>query len=85
MLKIYGMMLCPDCVNCVEQLREHRVAFEFYDFSTDLPALKEFLKLRDTMDIFRQVREEGRIGIPCIVDGERVLLNWEEYVSQAGA
>ena len=51
----------------------------------DLPALKAFLKLRDTLEIFRPVREEGRIGIPCIVDGEKVALDWAQYVGQAEA
>ncbi len=83
MLKIYGSMLCPDCVDCINDLRAHQVAFEFHDFSNDLPALKEFLKLRDTLEVFRQVREEGRIGIPCIVDRDQVLLDWAQYVGQA--
>lgn len=47
MLKIYGSMLCKDCVQCREDLDRAGVAYKFYDFSEDLPALKEFLAIRD--------------------------------------
>ena len=83
MLKIYGSMLCPDCVACRKDLDDHSVSYEYYDFSDSLLYLKEFLALRDTMDIFYEARQEGRIGIPCLVeDNGTVSLDWEKYVSQ---
>lgn len=81
MLKIYGSMLCPDCVQCREDLDRAGVAYEYMDFSDSLKNLKEFLKLRDDSEVFAEVRKNGSIGIPCIVteDGT-VLLNWEELM-----
>lgn len=81
MLKIYGSMMCPDCVECRENLDQAGVAYEYLDFSDNLLNLKEFLKLRDREDIFVQVKENGSIGIPCILreDGS-VTLSWEEYM-----
>lgn len=81
MLKIYGSMLCKDCVQCVADLKEAQVEFEFHDFADELPALKEFLKIRDSELIFDAVREKGSIGIPCIVreDGS-VTLEWDEFM-----
>ena len=83
MLKIYGSMLCPDCVECREALDREKVAYEYLDFAVNLRNLKEFLKLRDTETVFDSVREAGKIGIPCILreDGT-VTLDWSEYVSQ---
>ena len=46
MLKIYGSMMCPDCVACREHLDRAGVAYEFLDFSDSLLNRKEFLKLR---------------------------------------
>ena len=43
MLKIYGSMLCKDCVQCVADLKAANVLFEFHDFADELLALKEFL------------------------------------------
>jgi len=86
MLKIYGSMQCPDCVQCRKDLDEASVAYEFLEFSDSLLHLKEFLQLRDGRDLFASVRLEGKIGIPCIVDDAgKVSLDWSEYVSQAKA
>jgi len=81
MLKIYGSMLCPDCVECRKDLDAAGVAYEYLDFSQDLRNLKEFLKLRDQVAAFEAVRQAGGIGIPCILreDGS-VTLDWEEYL-----
>lgn len=81
MLKIYGMMICPDCVECCADLDKARVEYEFLDFSKETRNLKEFLKIRDASPLFDKAREEGNIGIPCIVrpDGS-VVLNWEEFM-----
>ena len=82
MLKIYGSMMCPDCVECRKDLDSAGISYEYLDFADDLRNLKAFLALRDQDPVFAAVREEGKIGIPCIVDGENVLLQWDSYVSQ---
>lgn len=83
MLKIYGCMLCPDCVECCEDLKKAGVDYMFFDFSENLLYLKEFLSIRDSSQLFADVRKNGQIGIPCIVreDGSHTL-SWEAYVSQ---
>ena len=81
MLKIYGSMLCPDCVKCREDLDSAGVAYEYLDFSESLKNLKAFLAIRDEQSIFAHVREAGKIGIPCIVDeAGNVSLDWEKYM-----
>ena len=81
MLKIYGSMLCPDCVKCRENLDKAGVEYEFLDFAECLKNLKEFLKIRDNDAGFDAAKAEGKIGIPCIVreDGT-VTLDWEEFM-----
>ena len=81
MLKIYGSMLCPDCVECREDLDKAGVEYEYLDFSENLGNLKEFLKIRDDSALFGEVRERGSIGIPCIVEEDgTVCLDWEKYM-----
>lgn len=82
MLKVYGSLLCPDCVACKQAFEGAQIEFEYHDFSEDLSALKIFLALRDSDPQFEEVKKDGRIGIPCIVrkDGT-VSLNWEEFTS----
>lgn len=81
MLKIYGSMLCKDCVACVEALTRGGVPFEFLDFAADLGSLKAFLAIRDGNPLFDEIRGQGKIGIPCIVreDGT-VTLTWEPFI-----
>ncbi|MBP3672531.1 MAG: hypothetical protein J6J18_01740 [Oscillospiraceae bacterium] len=83
MLKIYGSMLCKDCVQCREDLDREGVAYEFLDFSEALSNLKEFLKIRDESSLFDTVRENGSVGIPCIVrqDGS-ITLDWSEFLNK---
>jgi len=83
MLKIYGSMLCPDCVECRQDLDRAGVEYTYLDFSESLLHLKEFLSLRED-PIFAEIKAAGGIGIPCIVreDGS-ITLDWDEYVSQA--
>lgn len=83
MLRIYGSMLCPDCVKCREDLDRAEVDYEYLDFSENLRNLKEFLQLRDECSLFAEVKATGSIGIPCIVreDGT-VTLTWEEFLNK---
>lgn len=77
MLKIYGSMQCPDCVKCREDLDAAGTEYEYLDLADSMKYLKEFLTLRDREPVFREVKEQGKIGIPCIVheDGS-VSLQW---------
>ena len=74
-------MLCPDCVQCRKELDEAGVAYEYLDFSENLRNLKEFLAIRDGNPLFDSLRQDGKIGIPCIVreDGS-VALVWDEFM-----
>jgi glutaredoxin-related protein len=81
MLKIYGSMLCPDCVACCADLDKNNIQYEFLDFADSVKNLKEFLVIRDQESLFDAVRQKGSIGIPCIVreDGS-VTLSWQEFL-----
>ena len=81
MLKIYGSILCPDCVQCCQELKAAKVEYEYCDFAASLLYLKEFLKLRDESSDFAEVRSSGKIGIPCIVRPDGTLtLEWDEFL-----
>lgn len=80
MLKIYGSMLCTDCVDCRRDLDQAGVSYEFLDFADSLLNLKEFLVLREG-DLFSDAKANGSIGIPCIVsENGKVTLDWHDYL-----
>ena len=59
MLKVYGMKICPDTVECCEALTRAGVEYEFLDFAEKTANLKAFLKLRDSSPPVR-LRPAGR-------------------------
>lgn len=77
MVKIYGTMQCPDCIQLRKELDEKEISYAYYDISENLLYLKEFLVIRDREAVFAPVKEQGKIGVPCIIyeDG-RVSLEW---------
>ncbi len=81
MLKIYGTMLCKDCVACRADLDRAGVAYEFLEFAEAIQNMREFMALRDSSPVFDAVRGSGSIGIPCIVtpDG-RITLSWSGFL-----
>lgn len=78
MLRIYGSTMCEDTMECVQQLKEKNVEFEFVDIAASLDNLKAFLKIRDHSPLYDKVKENGGIGIPYVekADGEGTL-DWK--------
>lgn len=81
MLKVYGMRICPDTVECCEALTRAGVEYEYLDFAEKTANLKAFLKIRDGNPLFHNARQEGNIGIPCIQreDGS-ITFEWDEFM-----
>lgn len=80
MLKVYGTMQCPDCVDCKRVLDNAGIAYEFKNVE-ELLVLKEFLQLRDNNAEFAVCKQEGYIGIPCLVlDDGKITLDFNELV-----
>jgi glutaredoxin-related protein len=71
-------MRCPDCVECRKDLDAAGVTYDYRDFAENLKNLKEFLKIRDENVLFAEIKQEGKIGIPCIVreDGS-ISFEWK--------
>ena len=80
MIIIYGTTQCPDSRACLKACEEKAVAHEFRDIS-ELPALKEFLSIRDNNPLYDAVKKAVGVGIPLILkeDGE-CTLDWESVV-----
>lgn len=78
MPKVYGSMLCPDCVEAKEYFEKVNYKYEFVNITESMKNLKEFLALRDNRKEFEEVKKLGYIGIPTILtDDNKIILGDE--------
>lgn len=77
---VFGSKFCPDCGPAIEYLSEKNIEYSYLDISEGMPNLKKFLKYRDNYDEFKEIKQAGNIGIPCIVvnDGERIIFDYNK-------
>ena len=70
MIKIYGMITCPDCSYLMDQIAGLKDKYEYVEIGEHVLKMQEFLRLRDSdenVEIFKDVKEAGGVGIPCFV------------------
>lgn len=65
--------LCPDCAGILSEIEDGSGKYKYYDLvniTSSMASLKLFLKYRDTLDGYKEVREQHRVGVPSVVIGE---------------
>lgn len=65
--------LCPDCAGILQKIKEGSEKYNEYDvvnITYSMPSLKLFLKYRDTLPGYEEVRKTHRAGVPSVVIGE---------------
>lgn len=77
-MKLYGSHLCKNCPPAIEYLTEKKVDYIFLDISNSLVALKGLLSYRDKCEEFNSIKENGKVGIPCLIDDEDNIYIGEE-------
>ncbi|MBP2015761.1 hypothetical protein [Anaerococcus degeneri] len=65
--------LCPDCAGILGEIEDGSEKYKDYDvvnITSSMPSLKLFLKYRDTLPGYEEVRKAHRAGVPSVVIGE---------------
>lgn len=83
MLKMYGSHICSGCRETFERFEKENVPYELVDITLNVANLREFLALRTHNDLFAEVREQDRIGIPFFVVGDRMTFEADEALAWA--
>jgi glutaredoxin-related protein len=75
-ITMYGAPICPECVE-VKKLLDKRedIEVDYKNITESTKILKEFLAYRDKDEMFEEVTQEGRIGIPFFIleDGKKTF------------
>jgi len=66
---LYFSSLCPDTVPFKAAMERLGVTAREVDITASMRNLKEFLRLRDTEEVFTPRKEQGMVGVPCLVAG----------------
>lgn len=74
MPKMYGSMLCPDCIEARVHLKKIGYEYEFIDITESMINLKEFLYLRDSREEFIKIKSLKHIGIPTILTNDNKII-----------
>lgn len=72
---IFGTNACKDCVAAIEKLDECGADYMYLEFSENIANLKKFLKFRDKLAMFEEIKQEGKVGVPFfkLSDGTETL------------
>lgn len=77
-MKVYGADICIDCRNLKHIMKTRSLELDYHDITADTLTMREFLAFRDRSEAFHECKEQGGIGIPCFVEGDRVTLDVDE-------
>lgn len=80
MITIYGTNQCRYCVACKEAYDTQRVEYEFVELLDDLQLLKQYINLRDTLEIYEGIQGTGKLGIPLIKCDDEYTRDWKKYL-----
>lgn len=67
-----------------EALSKEGIKFASVDISSGMLPLKQFLSYRDAHEAFAGIKEEKRVGLPCIVvnKGEKIYFGLPENLEE---
>lgn len=66
-VKVIGSHLCPDTLFAINKLAEVKAEVEYVDILSCHEALREYLALRETGEVYADIRGTQRLGVPCFI------------------
>ena len=66
---LYFSSLCPDTAPFRAAMERLSVTAREVDITASMSNLKEFLRLRDNEEVFTPRKEQGMVGVTCLVSG----------------
>ncbi|MDO5408903.1 MAG: glutaredoxin [Lachnospiraceae bacterium] len=80
---VIGSHLCPDTLYALNQLAAAGVEASFKDILSCHADLMAYLNLRETSDVYAEIRGKERLGVPCFIcEDETVTLDLNEILNK---
>ena len=64
-ITVIGSHLCPDTLYALNQLYAAGVEVSYLDILSCHSALRTYLNIRETSELFAPIRGTQRLGVPC--------------------
>lgn len=64
-ITVIGSHLCPDTLYALNRLYDAGAEIDYQDILSCHAALRAYLNLRDTNDLYADIRGTQRLGVPC--------------------
>jgi len=66
---------------------QNNINYLYLDITENMLNLKGFLKFRDNYEVFNEIKEKNRVGLPCVVvnNGEEIIFDIEENLDKLKA
>lgn len=74
-ITVVGSHLCPDTLYALHQLSAANAEISFVDILASHETLQTYLHIRETSDLYSEIRGTQRLGVPCFIreDGTMTL------------
>lgn len=83
MITVIGSHLCPDTLEALAKLQNAGVEYEFKNMMASHDELRAYLNLRDTHELYAEIRGTERLGVPCFVcDCGKVTMDLNEVLAK---
>ena len=70
---LYFSSLCPDTAPFKVAMERLGITAREVDITASMRNLKEFLRVRDTEEVFTPRKEQGMVGVPCLVANDEYI------------
>ena len=64
-ITVIGSHLCPDTLYALNRLAEAGVEVNFQDILSCHAVLRTYLNIRETSELYADIRGTQRLGVPC--------------------
>ena len=72
-ITVVGSHLCPDTLYALNKLSAAGAEVSFQDILSCHAALQTYLHIRETSDLYAEIRGTQRLGVPCFIQEDGTM------------